>query len=343
MQGLDAQKHGVGFRDGYGREINYLRLSVTDRCNLRCFYCNNNCENPAWLPHKEILSYEECLSLLQVACQLGVNKVRLTGGEPFVRKDFVWFLSQIVERFPDLDLRVTSNGSLLEGKIEQLQQIGLKGLNISLDTLQRSKFEQITGKDQYLQVRENIDRCLGQGLRIKVNVVAMRGINDSELQDFLVLAQEYPLDLRFIEFMPIGENSVWGQKYYWSADEILRNLEQRVRLVPLSREQKNCGPARMFQLSPGLGRVGVISPLSHHFCATCNRFRITPDGRLRTCLFSDREYRLRPILRNPDLSLQQVYRVMRLAGAKKPLGHDLLQRQAGGQAVCQRIMSTIGG
>lgn len=343
MQGLEVPKQATEFRDSYGREINYLRLSVTDRCNLRCFYCSNNCENLAWLPQKQILSYEECLCLLQVACQLGVNKVRLTGGEPFVRKDFVWFLSRIVERFPDLDLRVTSNGTLLQGKIPQLRQIGLKGLNISLDTLQRSKFEQITGRDQYLQVRENIDRCLEQGLRIKVNVVAMHGVNDTELQDFLTLAQERPLDLRFIEFMPIGKNSAWGQKYYWSADEILQSLGQRVRLVPLSREQKNCGPARMFELDPGLGRVGVISPLSHHFCATCNRFRITPDGRLRTCLFSDREYRLRPILRNPKLSLQDVYRVMCLAGAKKPLGHDLLKKQAGGQAVCQRIMSTIGG
>lgn len=343
MQEQDAQGQELGFRDGYGREINYLRLSVTDRCNLRCFYCTNDCEARHWLPHKEILSYEECLALLQVASQLGVNKVRLTGGEPFARKDFLWFLSKIVEHFPELDLRVTSNGTLLGGKAALLRQIGLRGLNISLDTLQRSKFEQITGRDQYLQVRENIESCLEQGLRVKVNVVAMRGVNDSELQDFLALAQKRPLDLRFIEFMPIGKNSNWGQKYYWPAEEILKSLEQRVHLLPLSKAQKNCGPARMFELSPGLGRVGVISPLSNHFCATCNRFRITPDGRLRTCLFSDKEYRLRPLLRNPNFSLQQVYRVMRLAGGKKPVGHDLLQKQAGRDSVCQRVMSAIGG
>lgn len=342
MWGQDSQLQKAGFRDGYGREVNYLRLSMTDRCNLRCFYCSN-CENHQWLRHEEVLSYEECLSLLQVACRLGVNKVRLTGGEPFVRKDFVWFLSRIVDRFPDLDLRVTSNGTLLADKISQLREVGLRGLNISLDTLQREKFQSITGRDSYLQVRKNIDHCLQQGLRVKINVVAMRGVNDSELQDFLTLAQENPLDLRFIEFMPIGEHSLWGQEYYWPADQILEALEQQVQLVPISNDQKNCGPARMFELSPGLGRVGVISPLSNHFCASCNRFRITPDGRLRTCLFSDQEYRLKPLLRHPDIALEQIYRVMRLAGARKPIGHRLLQEQAGKQAVCQRSMSSIGG
>lgn len=337
------QQHGLGLVDNYGRKISYLRLSITDRCNLKCIYCNN-CMDYNWLSHKEILSYEECLSLLQVSCELGVSKVRLTGGEPFVRKDFVWFLSRIMQRFPDLDLRVTSNGTLLQEKIGLLQQMGLRGMNISLDTLQRAKFERITGRDLYLQVRENIDSCLAHGLRVKVNVVAMRGLNDDELEDFLDLAQKNPLDLRFIEFMPVGSDSLWAKKYFWSADDILQELKQRAELLSLPRSSDNCGPARMYALSSGLGRIGIISPLSHHFCATCNRFRITPDGRLRTCLFSDREYRLRPILRAPNLSLQQVYKVMRLAGAKKPLGHDLLtELGCGGRSVCQKVMSAIGG
>ncbi len=328
--------------DSHGRKINYLRLSVTDRCNLRCSYCAG-WQEQNFLPHKEILTYEEFLDLIQVAWSLGVTKLRLTGGEPFVRKDFLQFLARIVENFPGLDLRITSNGTLLRDKVKALQELGLRGLNISLDTLQPAKFQHITGRDLFHEVRENIAFCLEQGLHVKINVVAMRGVNDQELEDFLLLAQNNPLDLRFIEFMPLGRDSGWAKSSYWSAADILQELSLKVQLRPLARKGHNHGPARMYALQPGQGRIGIISPLSQHFCSTCNRFRITSDGRLRTCLFSDKEYKLKPILRSPRFSLQQVYKIMEATGARKPLGHNLLQAQGLQRSVCQRAMSSIGG
>ncbi len=327
--------------DKYGRKINYLRLSVTDRCNLRCFYCNT-CNDYKFIPHKDILTYEECLSLVRLSDSLGVSKVRLTGGEPFVRKDCVRFIAQVLELFPDLDLRVTTNGTLLRDKIPYLKKVGLNYLNISLDTLDRRKFLWITGRDYFSAVRQSIDDCLNNGIKVKINVVAMRGINDSELMDFVCLASENPVDVRFIEFMPIGCDSRWEASYYWSADEILSRIQEKQNLIPLSIKKDNSGPARMYSIPHGQGKIGLISPLSNHFCAQCNRFRITPDGRLRTCLFSDREYRLRPILRSSKLGIENVFKVMKLANERKPMGYELLQKKKD-CSVCNRSMSAIGG
>ena len=328
--------------DGYGRSINYLRLSVTDRCNLRCFYCTFR-EPQGLLRHEDILSYEELLHLMDIARSLGVGKVRLTGGEPFLRQDFLWFLEQALHSFPELSIRVTSNGTLLQGKVERLAGMGLQHLNISLDTLQREKFARITGRDYLPSVREALEQCLEHGLRVKLNVVAIRGINDDELPAFLELAQERPIDVRFIEFMPIGDESSWERGSAWPASEILAEARQHVELEPVAARRKDSGPARMYSLKNGAGRIGVISPLSDHFCGQCNRFRITSEGRLRTCLFSDREYRLRPILRSARLGPEQVLKVMRLAGRKKPLGYTLLHTQASSCSVCLKSMSSIGG
>jgi cyclic pyranopterin phosphate synthase len=327
--------------DKYGRKINYLRLSVTDRCNLRCFYCNT-CNAYEYIPHQDILTYEECFSLIQLSDALGVSKVRLTGGEPFVRKDCVRFIAHVLEKFPELDLRVTTNGTLLKDKIPYLKKVGLHYLNISLDTLERQKFLWITGRDYYSEVRQAIDDCLNHDIRVKINVVAMKGINDQEILDFVQLAAENPLDVRFIEFMPIGCESQWDTSYYWSADEMLDIIQEKKELIPLPIKEKNSGPARMYSIPHGHGKIGLISPLSHHFCATCNRFRITPDGRLRTCLFSDREYRLRPLLRSSKLGIENVFKVMKLANDRKPMGYELL-RDSKNTSVCHRSMSAIGG
>jgi cyclic pyranopterin phosphate synthase len=330
------------FADRYGRTINYLRLSVTDRCNLRCFYCTFR-EPQGFLRHEDILSYEELLSLISMAQSLGVGKVRLTGGEPFLRKDSLWFLEQALHSFPEMDIRVTTNGTLLQGKVERLASMGLKHINLSLDTLNRDTFARITGRDAFPAVWETFEECLEQGLKVKLNVVAMRGVNDEELAAFLRLAMERPVDVRFIEFMPIGGDSSWREGFTWPADEILDSARKQVDLLPVTARREDSGPARMFGLKNGLGRVGVISPLSNHFCDQCNRFRITADGRLRTCLFSDKEYKLRPILRSSRLGLEQVLKVMRLAARKKPMGYTMLHRQTGSCSVCRKAMSSIGG
>lgn len=329
--------------DKRGRGISYLRLSVTDRCNLRCMYCRTG-GSLSMLPHDHILTYEDCLELIAVAMELGMDKIRLTGGEPFIRRNFMQFLEEILSRHPGLNLRLTTNATRLAGKVPALKDIGIQALNISLDTLDREKYTRITGRDFYPQVRRSIDQCLEHGLRVKINVVALKGINDDELADFLDLAVRLPLDLRFMEFMPVGEKTVWRPDRLWSAEDILDQAGKLAQLQPINDIAGGDGPARMFSLVGGKGRLGVISPMSAHFCDRCNRLRITSDGRLRTCLFSDREYRLRPVLRSKKLGREHLRRIIVLAGRVKPLGSELLAALHREQnAVCRKAMSVIGG
>lgn len=335
--------------DKYGRSVSYLRLSVTDRCNLRCFYCQGG-QQLSLMPHQDILRYEEMLQLIGLAGKLGVRKVRLTGGEPLVRRDVLPFLERVLIQNPGLDLRLTTNATLLPGKAKLLKQYGLSRVNISLDTLERKKYEDITRRDYYMDVRRAIDECLEEGLLVKVNAVALRGVNDVELADFVALARQLPLDMRFIEFMPMGQGTAWSDGNFWSAQDIVAEASRHADLTPIPRstsevmgEADTHGPARMYSIADGKGRFGVISPLSDHFCGSCNRLRITSDGRLRTCLFSDRQYRLRPLLRHPKLGVEQVRKVIERAGQRKPLGHMLLAQALQNGPVCNTRMSGIGG
>ena len=327
--------------DSHGRKVSYLRLSITDRCNLRCLYCRPQ-DEWTFIPHQEILSFEEMAELVDVAKQAGVEKVRLTGGEPFARKDFIPFVGRLHVKYPDLDLRITTNGTLLAGRVDELREAGISCLNISLDTLQRKKFEEITKTDGYDQVRAGIDACLKGGLRVKVNVVALKGINDDELPGFVDFAREKGVDVRFIEFMPIGYQSRWSRENYWPAEEIIAEVEKLVPLEEVLEASRNSGPARMYGISGGSGRIGVISAVSNHFCESCNRFRVTSDGKLRTCLFSDREYDVRSVLRDPKHTMQDLLDLFALANAEKPLGYRLLQEREHNQ-VCDRTMTAIGG
>lgn len=327
--------------DSHGRKVSYLRLSITDRCNLRCLYCRPQSEW-TFMPHEQILSFEEMAELVDVAKEAGVEKVRLTGGEPFARKDFIPFTGRLHAKYPDLDLRITTNGTLLAGRVDELREAGVSCLNISLDTLQRKKFEEITKVDAYDQVRAGIDACLAAGLRVKVNVVALKGINDDELPGFVDFAREKGVDVRFIEFMPIGYQSRWSRENYWPAEEIITEVEKLVPLEEVLEASRNSGPARMYGISGGSGRIGVISAVSNHFCESCNRFRVTSDGKLRTCLFSDREYDVRSILRDPGHTMQNLLDLFARANAEKPLGYRLLQDREHNQ-VCDRAMTAIGG
>lgn len=327
--------------DSHGRKVSYLRLSITDRCNLRCLYCRPQAE---WnfLPHSEILSFEEMAELVDVARLAGVEKVRLTGGEPFARKGFIDFVGRLHAKYPGLDLRITTNGTMLSGRVAELRDAGISCLNISLDTLQRGKFEEITGVDGYGQVRAGIDACLVGGLRVKVNVVALKGINDDELPGFVDFARVHGVDVRFIEFMPIGYQSRWSKANYWPAEEIIAEVEKLVPLEEVIEASRNSGPARMYRIAGGAGRIGVISAVSNHFCESCNRFRVTSDGKLRTCLFSDREYDVRSILRDPAHSMQDLLDLFARANVEKPMGYRLLREREGNQ-VCDRAMTAIGG
>lgn len=326
--------------DDKGRRVSYLRLSVTDRCNLRCIYCDGQMSKR--LSHFDVLRYEELLDLMGLARNLGIGKVRLTGGEPFARKDFMEFLERAWDRFPDVSLRLTTNGTLVAPYARRLAAAGVSRVNISLDTLDRATFARITGQDLYPQVRQAIDACLDAGIRVKINAVAMRGVNDAELPGFLALAREFPVDIRFIEYMPMG-GAQWHASQVWRATEILEEAQVLARLTPLPRDAEDAGPAQMYAIEGGKGRLGLITPLSNHFCGTCNRLRITSGGVLRTCLFSDRVYRLRPALRHKKLGLPFVERIMRLALRKKPVGAELLAARRSGEGVSTTAMSSIGG
>jgi cyclic pyranopterin phosphate synthase len=326
--------------DAYGRTARYLRLSVTDRCNLRCLYCRG----AAWerhIPHEEVLRYEELLRLVDLGVEQGIEKIRLTGGEPFVRKGFIAFLHMLRERHPGVNLRITSNGTLLGEYIKALGELGIEGINISLDSLRPEGFVAATGRDLLPVVRRNLDALLAEGIQVKINAVGLKDINRQDMRAFVDFARSHPVDVRFIEFMPMGSASRWSAERFWPAEDILAEARKWAELEPCPPGARDGGPARVFSIAGGLGRFGVITPMSEHFCAACNRLRITSDGRLRTCLFSDKEYRLRGILRHPRLGARFLSRVMMLASRKKPIGADMLRQRQG--AVAAKSMVSIGG
>ena len=274
------------FVDSSQRVINYLRVSITDRCNLRCMYCVGN-EFFEFIPHDEIVSYEEILHLVRLFVRKGIRKIRVTGGEPLVRKGAIDFLKALRE-IPGLnEVTLTTNGVLLEKYAAQIRESGVRRLNISMDTLRPDKFALITGKDLFHQVWRGIREAQRQGLApLKINVVAIRGFNDDEILDFARLAVEEPFHVRFIEFMPIGRDNPWSREQLLPVDEIKGIIEARMKLehdftVPPD------GPASRFKPEGGVGEIGFIGALTRHFCAACNRLRLTSTGKLRACLFSD--------------------------------------------------------
>ncbi len=288
--------------DNYGRRIRYLRVSVTDRCNLRCLYCSHN--HFEWLPPEEILSYEEIYRVVKAAVSLGLERVRLTGGEPLVRKDFV----QLVELLSGIeglrDLSLTTNGLLLSDMARALKEAGLHRVNVSLDTLRADRFQKITGLDGLSRVLAGIEAALSAGLRpVKINTVIMRGLNEDEIPEMVRWTLSEPLHLRFIEFMPVGEGADWGPERFVPLSEIMERASEVGELQPAALE--GGGPARVFRLPGARGTVGFIAALSEHFCGSCNRLRLTPEGRLRFCLFSDREFDLRPYLNQGEEVLRQ--------------------------------------
>ncbi len=328
--------------DRFSRTISYLRLSLTDRCNLRCIYCMPVDREGGLqvLKHEDLLSYEELLRIVKLAVDMGMNKLRLTGGEPLVRRgvmDFITALSQI----EGLDeIRLTTNGVLLHEKAAGLYDAGIRKLNISLDTLRPERFKEITGMDLFDQVWQGIETAAELGFNIKLNVVAMKGVNDDEFVDFARLAVEKAYQVRFIEFMPLGKNSTWDKSSYMTSDELKELIGTVGTLEPLPGRRMD-GPARVYSLTTagGLkGQVGFISPISHHFCDTCNRLRLTSAGKLRACLLHDREADLKTLLREGGTD-DEIRGLIRQTILDKPKGHTLAEEQAG----CVGQMSRIGG
>lgn len=321
--------------DAHGRKINYLRLSVTDRCNLRCRYCMPEDGVPL-LPRGEILRYEELLLVARAAVSLGIEKIRVTGGEPLVRKGILGFLSRL-GGIPGLrQLVLTTNGLLLEGMAEPLKSAGVQRLNISIDSRVPETFRRVTRGGDVSRVLSGIAAAEAAGLPVKLNMVVMRGINDHEVVDFAALTLDKPYAVRFIEFMPLGENTDWPSRVV-PGREILDRILKRFDFTGIDRGEL-AGPANDFRIRGAAGTIGVITPVTGHFCDGCNRIRVTASGMARGCLFSESETDLKPILRGNDPS-ELENALLRIVGAK-PGNHRLCEVPSGPPPL---DMSRVGG
>ncbi len=325
----------MGLKDGYRRVIDYMRISVTDRCNLRCLYCMPHDIRP--VVHREILTYEEILRIVRVAAGLGVSKIRLTGGEPLIRKDLVHLIRRLREIDGLEDISLTTNGVLLQRYAEELKEAGLERVNVSLDSLRPDRYSEITRGGSIEAVLKGIEKAHGVGLRpVKLNFVAIRGINDDEIEDFARLTITTPYHVRFIEFMP-GSDNQWSRGRCVPMDEIKARIQAMAPISPVRVRKR--GPARYFRFASAEGVIGFISAVTHHFCSDCNRLRITADGRIRPCLFSETEIDLKSAMRM-EATDGEIERLLRLAVAVKPEGHRIGRDLDAG---FKRPMSEIGG
>jgi cyclic pyranopterin phosphate synthase len=321
--------------DNFNRIINYLRISITDRCNLRCRYCTES--SFSFIPHDEVLRYEEIIRLARIAASLGVTKIRLTGGEPLRRRGLAALIGQIGAIGGIDDIGLTTNGVDLADEVEKLKEAGLRRVNISLDSLKAERFAYITRVDAFDKVMRSIRAAKDAGLHpVKINTVIIRGFNDDEVLDFAAFAKERELEVRFIEFMPFGEGALWDRSKIISSAELEGMIREEHDLSPGTNS--NHGPARMFRLNGSAGQVGFISPMSTHICHACNRIRLTPDGKLKPCLFSDMEHDVKALLR-AGAGDEEVADFMKAAVKSKPER----KQEAGSIRMCQRSMRNIGG
>ncbi len=323
--------------DRFNRNINYLRISVTDRCNLRCIYCTPPTGEKK-LSHRKILRYEEILRITRIAVKLGITKLRITGGEPFVRRDIHYLIKMLASIEGLKDLSLTTNGVLLSENLEKLRHWGIKRINVSLDSLDRDKYQKITGLDYLDRVWRGIENARDMGFRpIKLNVVAMKGINDDEFLDFGRLAIEQPFHVRFIEFMPIGSGG--NNLKFIPCSEIKKILTDKYGPLLPVRVEKGGGPSRRFRFREGKGEIGFISAISRPFCRQCNRLRITANGKILPCLLSGDELDIKGLLRTGCLD-EEITGLLIKAVNQKPEGHTLRPES---ENRVLRKMCSIGG
>ena len=322
--------------DQFGRTIEYLRISVTDRCNFRCRYCMP-LEGLPWLPKSDILSYEEIRDVVAELAPLGLRRIRLTGGEPTIRPQLATLVRMLREISGVTDIALSTNGVKLPVMAQELADAGLNRVNISADSLRADRIVSIARRDLGFEPVAAAEAAERAGLGpVKLNVVVMRGMNDDEIVDFARLTLARPWHIRFIELMPVGQMEEITDEHVVPSDEILARIERELGpLTPTAGPAQGNGPAAYHRLDGGVGTIGVITPMTHTYCGSCNRVRLTADGRLRTCLFGDHEVDLRTPLR-AGLPLEPH---VRQAMAEKPEAHALLTRRNGGL----RALSQVGG
>ncbi|MGE5727219.1 MAG: GTP 3',8-cyclase MoaA [Gemmatimonas sp.] len=324
-----------GSTDQFGRRIEYLRISVTDRCNFRCAYCMP-LEGLPWLPREDILSYEEITEIVRQLAPLGVSRLRITGGEPTIRPQLSTLISML-RAVPGIeDIALSTNGVKLPEMAEELKAAGLDRVNMSADSLKPERIREIARRSLKFSPLDAATAAERAGLGpVKINMVVMRGINDDELEDFARLTIDHPWHVRFIELMPVGEMASLTFEHVVPSDEILARLSSIGELRKDAGPARGNGPAAYYRFDGAPGSVGVITPMSHTYCGDCNRVRLTADGRLRTCLYGEEEVSFRDALRAGE-ALAPVYAA---ALAAKPKEHALLQMRVGGL----RALSQVGG
>ena len=325
----------TALRDQWGRSIEYLRISVTDRCNFRCVYCMPQ-EGLQWLPKAELLTYEEISEVVWQLSPLGLRRLRITGGEPTIRPDLESLIRQL-RSIPGIeDIALSTNGARLPQMAKSLRAAGLDRINMSADSLQPARIAAIARRNLGFDPIAAATAAEDAGLSpIKINVVVLRGTNDDEVEDFARLTLERPWHVRFIELMPVGDMRELTWDHVVPSDEVLARIGTIGALTPDGGPPRGNGPAQYYRIAGAAGTVGVITPMTHTYCGSCNRVRLTADGRLRTCLYGDHEVNLRDPLRD-GVPLEPLFRQ---ALADKPKEHALLQMQVGGL----KALSQVGG
>lgn len=324
-------------KDTFGRKVDYLRISITDRCNLRCIYCISP-DGITLIKHKEILSYEEIVRIARIAVSIGVKKIRITGGEPLARKNITHLISSLAAIKGIESLSLTTNGVLLERFADEIAKAGLSRVNVSLDSLRKDKYAEITRGGSIDVVLRGIERAERAGLKpVKINMVPIRNFNDDEIEDFAKMTLKKTYQVRFIEFMPIGARDIWSPDKYIPVDEIKTIVERVGTLRPV--RIRKYGPARYFRFDGAPGVVGFINAVSHQFCSECNRIRLTADGKLRPCLFSETEIDLKTLIRS-GASDSEIKKLLCQSIKAKPEKHDIGCRDG---SAFLRPMSRIGG
>lgn len=335
----------INLKDSYHREISYLRLSVTDRCQFRCTYCMPP-EGIKALPQQDYMTPEEMERLVRAMALMGVWRVRLTGGEPLLRKDIVSLVARLSSVPGIRDFSLTTNGERLPELVSGLKDAGLKRINISLDSLDPKRFREITLSDSFDRVWEGIQLSLQAGLQVKLNAVVMKGISQDEIDGFADLAFRHPIEVRFIEFMPLCGTG-WKPELVVPIETVRSRIAKRYRLI--SRQRHN-EVAQSFDLEGGKGRIGFIASMTEPFCSTCSRIRMSATGRIRLCLFSSLEYNLLPILRRGGAlggssggSLEEIQEEIRRATLKKPLSHPWVNDRTQAKPEENGMIRSIGG
>ncbi|MGB9181847.1 MAG: GTP 3',8-cyclase MoaA [Pyrinomonadaceae bacterium] len=327
-------------KDSYGRAIRDLRVSLTDRCNFRCFYCLPHGEPPI-APKEQMLTYEEIEYACNIFVSLGIEKIRLTGGEPMMRRDIETIISKLSHLKPRLhDLALTTNGYFLPDRAQQLKDAGLDRITISLDSLKRDVFTKMTGVDVLERVLEGIEAAKRAGLTpVKINAVIVRGYNEEEVADFAAFAREHDVQMRFIEFMPLDSGHDWSREMVVSGKEIFQRIQNRFPLIPLDVKRGSETSMRYRFADESRGEIGIIAPVTEAFCGACSRIRLTADGQIRTCLFSTVEHSLRDVMRGGATRTEIVDYIESVVWKKEPRHYinDPDFRQPA------RTMSFIGG